>query len=64
MEKMRVISKVQESTEWCSGIVVVQETNGQVRRCVVDLTKPNKSVCCECHKLPSIEETLTQLGNA
>ena len=58
-----MIRKVQEPTEWCSGIVVVPKPNGQVRICV-DLTKLNKSVCRERHILPSVEETLAQLGNA
>ena len=63
MEKMGVIRKVQEPTEWCSGIVVIPKPNGQVRICV-DLTKLNESVCQEWHILPSVEETLAQLGNA
>ena len=63
MEKMGVIRKVKEPTEWCSGIVVVPKSNGQVRICV-DLTKLNESVCRERHILPSVEETLAQLGNA
>ena len=58
-----MIRKVQEPTEWCSGIVVVPKPNGQVRICV-DLTKLNESVCRERHILPSVEETLAQLGNA
>ena len=63
MEKMGVIRKVQEATEWCSGIVVVPKPNGQVRICV-DLTRLNESVCRERHILPSVEETLAQLGDA
>ena len=63
MEKLGVIQKVDEPTEWCSGIVVVPKPNGNVRVCV-DLTKLNESVCRERHILPSVEETLAQLGNA
>ena len=63
MEKLGVIRKVEEPTEWCSGIVVVPKPNGNVRVCV-DLTKLNESVCRERHILPSVEETLAQLGNA
>lgn len=55
---MGVIRKVQEPTEWCSGIIVVPKSNGQVRICV-DLTRLNESVCRERHILPSVEETLT-----
>ena len=63
MEKMGVIRKVQEPTEWCSGIVVVPKSNDRVRICV-DLTKLNENVCRERHILPSVEETLAQLGDA
>ena len=63
MEKLGVIIKVQQATDWCAGIVVVPKPNGKVRLCV-DLTKLNASVCCERHILPSVEETLTQLGDA
>ena len=42
---------------------MVPKPNGQVRICV-DLTRLNESVCRERHILPSVEETLTQLGDA
>ena len=41
MEKLGVIAPVQERTAWCSGMVVVPKSNGQVRICV-DLTQLNK----------------------
>ena len=46
MEDLNVISKVEQTTEWCAGMVVVPKPNGQVRICV-DLTKLNESVCRE-----------------
>ena len=63
MEAMGVISKVDEPTDWCAGLVVVPKSNGQVRICV-DLTKLNKSVCQERHLLPSVEQILAQLEGA
>ena len=63
MEDLNVISKVEQSTEWCTGMVVVPKPNGQVRICV-DLTKLNESVCRERHILPSVEKTLAQIGAA
>ena len=43
MEQLGVIARIQEPTEWCSGMVMVPKQNGQVRICV-DLTKLNQSV--------------------
>ena len=63
MEDLGVISKVKEPTEWCAGMVVVPKANGKVRICV-DLTKLNESVCRERHILPSVEQTLAQIGGA
>ena len=43
MEAMGVISKVNEPTPWCAGMVVVSKKSGSVRNCV-DLKPLNKSV--------------------
>ena len=59
MEQLGVISKVNEPTDWCAGMVVVPKQDGKVRICV-DLTKLNESV-----RSPSIcDHTLAQLGEA
>ena len=63
MEAMEVISRVEEPTEWCAGMVVVPKPKGKVRICV-DLTQLNPSVCRECHPLPVVEQTLTQIAGA
>ena len=63
MEALDVISKVEGPTDWCAPMVVVPKPNGTVRICV-DLTKLNQSVRRERHILPSVEDTLAQLGNA
>ena len=63
MEKLGVIAKVKQATDWCAGMVVVPKANGKVRICV-DLTKLDANVCRERHILPSVEETLAQLGDA
>ena len=61
MQKIRIIRKITEPSEWCAGMVVVPKASGKVRICV-DLTKLNKSVQQERHVLPSVEETLAELG--
>ena len=63
LENMGVISRVEEPTDWCAGIVVVPKPVGRVRICV-DLTKLNLNVRCERHILPSVEQILAQLGGA
>ena len=63
MEKIGVIIRVDTPTDWCAGIVVVPKPDGRIRICV-DLTKLNKSVRRERHMLPSVEQTLAQLGGA
>ena len=63
MESMGVITKIDEPTEWCAGMVVVPKQSGKVRICL-DLTRLNESVCRERHILPSVEQTLAQIGGA
>ncbi|CAC5397533.1 unnamed protein product [Mytilus coruscus] len=63
MEKLGVISKVDEPTEWCAGMVVVPKSNGVVRICI-DFTKLNESVKRENYPLPAAEESLAKLANA
>ena len=63
MEELGVISKVDEPTDWCSGMVVVPKPGGGVRICV-DLTKLSSFVKRERHLLPSVDHVLAQLGDA
>ena len=63
MEKMGVIVKMKEPSEWCSGMVVVPKPNGCVRICV-DLTRLNQSVQRELHPLPAVDQILAQLAGA
>lgn len=63
MESLGVISRVEEPTEWCSGMVPVPSKNGSVRICV-DLTRLNEAVCREKYILPSVEQTLGSLAGA
>ena len=63
MEQLGVISKVDEPTDWCAGMVVVPKQDSKACICV-DLTKLNESVHRERHILPSVDHTLAQLGGA
>lgn len=63
MENSGIISKVNQPTDWCSGMVVVPKGDKRVRICV-DLTRLNESVKRSRHILPSVEQSLAQLGGA
>ena len=63
MESLRVISKVDQPTEWCAGMVVVPKKSGGLRICV-DFKPLNESVLREIHPLPSVDEILAQLEGA
>ena len=63
MEASGVISKVDQPTEWCSGMVVVQKKSGDVRICV-DLKHLNENVLREVHPMPQVDETLALLSGA
>ena len=63
MEKLGVISRVEEPTQWCAAMVVVPKPSGSVRICV-DLKPLNESVMREIHPLPKIDITLAQLTGA
>ena len=63
MQSEGIISKIDEPTAWCSGMVVIPKANGKIRICV-DLTHLNKSVQREKYPLPRVDETLAQLKGA
>lgn len=63
MEKMGVITKIEEPTDWCTGMAVVLRKTGPVRICV-NFTKMIESVCREKCILPSVEHTLGMLAGA
>ena len=58
-----VISPVTVPTAWCSGIVPVPKSNGNIRICV-DLTQLNKGVERELHPMSSVDESLAKLGKS
>ena len=62
MKEMGVIKIVNQRTDWCHPIVVVKKPNGQLRICI-DLTQLNKDTKREFYELPSVDDTLAQLGN-
>ena len=60
MEATGVISKVDQPTNWCAGMVVVQKKSGGVSICV-DLKPLSQTVLREVHPITHVKETLAQL---
>jgi len=63
MQRLGVISKVDQPTPWCAGMVVVPKKSGEVCICV-DLKPLNSNVLREVYPLPAVDETLAQLAGA
>ena len=63
MESLGIISKVDEPTPWCAGMVVAPKKGGAIRICV-DYQPLNRYVCREVYPLPKVDETLAQLAGA
>ena len=63
METLGVISKIDEPTDWCAGMVVVPKPGNGVRICI-DLTRLNRYVKRERHILLSVDQVLAQIGDA
>ena len=63
MEAVGVISKVDQPTPWCAGMVVVPKKSGAVRICV-DLKPLNESVLREVHPIPKVDDMLGKLAGA
>ena len=63
MESMGIISKVEEPTLWCAGMVLVPRRNGKIRICV-DLKHLNESVLREVFPLLEVDDALAQLHGA
>ncbi|KAI3374568.1 hypothetical protein L3Q82_021135, partial [Scortum barcoo] len=61
MEKIGVISRVEQPTDWCCGMVVAPKKNKEEVRICVDMTRLNESVCCEKFFLLSVDQTLGML---
>ncbi|KAK7878780.1 hypothetical protein WMY93_030940 [Mugilogobius chulae] len=64
MEQLGVISRVEEPTEWCCGMVVAPKKDKDEVRICVDMTPLNESVCRERYILPSVDQTLGMLTGA
>ena len=63
MERLNVIQKVQEATEWVNSMVVITKPNGKLRICI-DSRDLNKVIKCEYYPMRTIEEIAARMPNA
>ena len=63
MENADVIQKTSEPTEWCSPIVVVPKSKGQIRICV-DLRQLNREVNRERYILSTLDDAGSKMSGA
>ena len=63
MEKLKVISKVDEPKKWVNSMVVVPKPNGAVRICL-DPRDLNKAINRKHYKMITLEEVTSQLSGA
>ena len=63
LERMRVIEKVLEPTEWVNSLVVVEKPNKKVRLCL-DPRDLNKSILREHYPMKTVEEVAAKVNNA
>ncbi|KAL7889063.1 hypothetical protein AOLI_G00040370 [Acnodon oligacanthus] len=63
MEKMKVIAKIEEPTQWVNPIVIVEKSNGELKICL-DPCDLNLAVMREHYQLPTVEEVTSRLSKA
>ena len=63
MESNGIITKVEEPTPWCAGMVAMPKKSGEIRVCV-DLKRRNESVLLEVYPPPRVDDILAQLAGA
>ena len=63
MEALGVITHVDQSTDWVSSITYVQKANGEFHLCL-DLCDINRAICCNHHKMPTVEEVAHEFANS
>ena len=63
MEKLNIIRRVDEPTEWVNSMVVFPKPNGEVTICL-DPRDLNFAVKREHYQMPTLNETTSQLAGA
>ena len=62
MEALRVITHIDQPTDWVSSITYVQKANGELHLCL-DPRDLNRAICHNHHKIPTVEEVAHEFAN-
>ena len=63
MEKLGIMGKVSESTDWVNSLVIVSKPKGKLRICI-DPRDLNRAIKCQHFQLPSAEDLFAQMSGA
>ena len=63
LEQLGVLEKVNQPTEWVSGIVITEKKNGSLRICI-DPQQLIKALHRSIYPMPTIEDVLPRLSRA
>ncbi len=63
MERLGVIERVRQPTEWVNSLVTVVKPNGKIRLCI-DPKDLNRAIKREQYPMKTIEEVISQMPNA
>ena len=63
MEALEVITHMDQPTDWVSSVTYVQKANGELCLCL-DLHDLNRAICCDHHKMPTVEEVAHKFANS
>ena len=63
MEKLDIIEKVSEPTDWVNSLVIVSKPNGKLRICI-DPRDLNRAIKRQHFQLPSAEDLFAQMSGA
>ena len=61
MEKLDIIEKVSEPTDWVNSLVIVSKVNGKLRICI-DLRDLNRAIKHQHYQLPSAENLFARMS--
>ena len=63
IEALEVVTHIDQPTDWVSSITYVQKANSELHLCL-DLCDLNRAICCDHHKMPTVEEVTHEFANS